>query len=269
MTILAEILVRKKEEVASASRSLSALNLEQEVAGTPPPPDFQAALRNQVHPCPRLIAEVKQRSPSKGVLCADFNPLKLAEAYAANGAAAISVLTDEHFFGGSLYHLSAIAALEMGIPLLRKDFIFDRYQLLQARAAGASAALLIVAMLVPAQLAELLSAAADLQIAALVEVHTASEIEVALSAGADIIGINNRNLHTFETSLDVTAALRPHVPPKICVVAESGIRTRADIQTLATLAVDAVLIGEGLVTSPDVCSKVREFAQMDSSKEVG
>jgi len=269
MTILADILVRKREEVASASRSLPALKLEKKVAATPPPPDFQAALRNQVYPCPRLIAEVKQRSPSKGVLCADFNPLKLAETYAANGAAAISVLTDEHFFGGSLDHLSAIAALDMGIPLLRKDFIFDRYQLLQARAAGASAALLIVAMLVPAQLSELLSAAADLQIAALVEVHTASEIEVALSAGADVIGINNRNLHTFETSLDVAAALRPHVPPKICVVAESGIRTRTDIQTLAALAVDAVLVGEGLVTSPDVCSKVREFAQMDSSKESG
>lgn len=261
MSILDEIFARKRYEVATAQRILPTAELERE-AEQRHPHDFAAALRDPAYSTPRLIAEVKQRSPSKGVLCTNFDPQLLAQAYATNGATAISVLTDEKYFGGSLQHLRAISALELGKPILRKDFIFDRYQLLQARAAGASAVLLIVAMLEDGQLADLLAKAAELQLAALVEVHTLSELDTALSSQADIIGINNRNLHTFKTSLDITAALRPKIPAGMIVVAESGICTPTDVQRLAELDVDAMLIGEGLVTADDTASRVREFTQM-------
>jgi indole-3-glycerol phosphate synthase len=267
MSILDEILTRKREEVATARRSLPTAELEREAAAAPPAPDFSGALRDPAGLAPRLIAEVKQRSPSKGLLCADFDPLLLAQDYAGNGAAAISVLTDEHYFGGSLCHLRAIATLELGKPLLRKDFIFDRYQLLQARAAAASAALLIVAMLPPGQLTHLLAAAAELQLAALVEVHTRIELDAALSAHADIIGVNNRDLHTFETNLDVTATLRPHIPAGVIMVAESGIHTLEEVQRLAQLRVDAMLIGESLVTAADTAARVREFAQRTNDQQ--
>ena len=158
---------------------------------------------------------------------------------------------------------NSISALGTGLPLLRKDFIFDRYQLLQARTAGASAALLIVAMLETTVLCELISAAAELGLNALVEVHNLRELETAVSIGTQIIGINNRNLHTFETSLDVTTELRSHIPPEICIIAESGIHTLADVNRLTELEIDAMLIGEGLVTAPDVGSKVRELTQAD------
>ncbi len=265
MTILTDILARKQEEVKQQRRSIPLQELEQSAAAMPPPPDFLAATTNKSKQVPRLIAEVKQRSPSKGMLCEDFDPVTLAKTYARNGAAAISVLTDEYFFGGSINHLQSISTLSTGLPLLRKDFIFDRYQLLQARAAGASAALLIVAMLETTTLNELISAAAELGLNVLVEVHNLEELETALSTGTQIIGINNRNLHTFETSLDVTIALRSHVPPEICIVAESGIHTHADVKRLTALGIDAMLIGEGLVTAPDVGSKVRELTQFYDS----
>ena len=267
MSILDKILARKREEVAIARRSLPTAELERHAAAAAPVPDFAAALRDPASLAPRLIAEVKQRSPSKGLLSADFDPLLLAQAYAGNGAAAISVLTDEHYFGGSLRHLRAVATLELGKPLLRKDFIFDRYQLLQARAAGASAALLIVAMLPPGQLAHLLAAAAELRLAALVEVHTRTELDAALSAHADIIGVNNRDLHTFETNLHVTATLRPHIPATVIMVAESGIHTLEDVQRLAQLRVDAMLIGESLVTAVDTAARVREFTQRTNDQQ--
>ncbi len=268
MSILDKIFSRKREEMAAAIRSLPVAELEREAAAVPPPPDFAAALIDQTYTAPRLIAEVKHRSPSKGVLCADFDPLVLAQAYARNGAAAISVLTDEHYFGGSLHQLRAISALGLGKPLLRKDFIFDRYQLLQARSSGASAALLIVAMLQPEKLAELLAVAADLQLAALVEVHTRAELDLALSARASIIGINNRDLHTFKTSLDITAALRPHTPEGVIIVSESGIHTLEDTQRLAALNVDAMLIGEELVTAVDTAARVREVTRMANKQRM-
>ncbi len=267
MSILDEILTRKREEVATARRSLPTAELERRAAAAAPVPDFAAALRDPASLAPRLIAEVKQRSPSKGLLCTDFDPLLLAQDYAGNGAAAISMLTDEHYFGGSLRQLRAVSALNLGKPLLRKDFIFDRYQLLQARAAGASAALLIVAMLPPGHLAELLAAAAELQLAALVEVHTRTELDAALAAHAEIIGINNRDLHTFETNLDVTATLRPHIPAGGIVVAESGIHTLKDVQRLADLRVDAMLIGESLITAAGTATRVREFARRTNDQQ--
>ena len=263
MTILTDILARKQEEVKQQRRSTPLQELEILAATMSPPPDFIAAITNKSKQAPRLIAEIKQRSPSKGILCEDFDPTALAKTYANNGASSISVLTDEHFFGGSLNHLQSISALDTGLPLLRKDFIFDRYQLLQARTAGASAALLIVAMLETTVLCELISAAAELGLNALVEVHNLRELETAVSIGTQIIGINNRNLHTFETSLDVTTELRSHIPPETCIIAESGIHTLADVNRLTELEIDAMLIGEGLVTAPDVGSKVRELTQAD------
>ncbi len=210
---------------------------------------------------PRLIAEVKYRSPSKGILRPAFDPLGLAHSYAQNGAAAISVLTDEKYFGGSLEILREIAALDLGLPLLRKDFIFDRYQLLEARRAGASAVLLIVAMLTLGQLRALLDAAQALGLEALVETHTAAEVTQALEAGAHIIGVNNRDLHSFEVRLETCLNLRSQIPAQVVMVAESGIHSAADVARLAAAGVDAMLVGEGLVTAADVGAKVRELME--------
>lgn len=261
MTILETIFAHKRAELNIAQRNLPVAELERMAALAPACLDFDAALQRVRSNVPRLIAEVKNRSPSKGVLTPCFDPLQLAQDYASHGAAAISVLTDERFFGGSIEHLQAIHELDLGLPLLRKDFIFDRYQLLQARASGASAALLIVAMLEEAQLADLITADEELKLASLVEVHTRSEIDIALHAGATLIGINNRNLHTFETSLDVTAALIPHIPDTVTVVTESGIHSLKDVQMIADLGVEAMLIGERLVTAPDTPACVRELSQ--------
>jgi indole-3-glycerol phosphate synthase len=185
--------------------------------------------------------------------------LKLARTYTENGAAAISVLTDEKYFGGSLDYMQSIADLKTGVPLLRKDFIFDRYQLLEGRLFGASAVLLIVAMLEPAQLRDLLSETHELGLEALVETHTAGEVEQALAAGARVIGVNNRDLHTFNVSLETSLQLRPQIPSEVVMVAESGIRTTEDLTRLAAVGVDAMLIGEGLVTAADIAAKVRMF----------
>ena len=183
MTILTDILARKQEEVEQERKSTPLQELDTLATTMSPAPDFIAAITDKTKHTPRLIAEIKQRSPSKGILCEDFNPTSLAKTYANNGASAISVLTDEYFFGGSLKHLQSISALDTGLPLLRKDFIFDRYQLLQARIAGASAALLIVAMLEATVLRELITAAAELGLSALVEVHNLRELEIALGDG--------------------------------------------------------------------------------------
>ncbi|GAB4581541.1 MAG: indole-3-glycerol phosphate synthase TrpC [Anaerolineales bacterium] len=272
MTILTEIFTHKRTEVAAAKQRVSEAELEKLAQATPVPPDFIRALTAVDKPAPRLIAEVKHRSPSKGILCPDFEPLRLARTYAENGAAAISVLTDEKYFGGKLEYLKKIADAHFTIPLLRKDFIFDRYQLLEARMAGASAALLIVAMLDPnnpstplrTSLQALISQSHALSLAPLVEVHTRAELDRALEAGAKVIGINNRDLHTFKVSLQTTLNLLPHIPAGVVVVAESGIKTREDVRVLAEAGVDAMLIGEGLVTAGDVGRKVREFAGMEA-----
>ena len=259
MSILAEIFTHKRLEVAAARQKISVLDLEIAILDLPKPVDFPTALRRASDSAPRLIAEIKHRSPSKGILIPNFDPQGLAHAYAENGAAAISVLTDEKYFGGSLEILQSIAELKLGLPLLRKDFIFDRYQLLEARAAGASAVLLIVAMLKPEQLHDLLAAARELGLECLVETHTAAEVTAALTEGAHVIGVNNRDLHTFNISLETSLQLRPLIPPEVVMVAESGIRTPTDVARLAAAGVDAMLIGEGLVTAPDVAAKVREF----------
>jgi indole-3-glycerol phosphate synthase len=262
MSILDEIFAHKRIEVTARRQKLSVGDLEAVIPDLPTPMDFTATLRRDTNSALRLIAEVKYRSPSKGILCPDFDPLGLARIYAENGATAISVLTDEKYFGGSLEILKSIANLDLGLPLLRKDFIFDRYQLLEARIAGASAVLLIVAMLEAEQLQDLLAATHDLNLEALVETHTRQEVEQALKVGARVIGVNNRDLHTFNVSLETSLDLRPLIPSDIVMVTESGIHTTEDVARLAVTDVDAMLIGEGLVTAPDVAARVQEFANL-------
>ena len=262
MNILEKIFTHKREEVTTAKASRPLKEVEREALNAPMPRDFIAALRNPSRPVPCLIAEVKHRSPSKGLLRPNFEPLDLARTYAENGAACISVLTDKHFFGGSLDYLRQIADLNLDIPLLRKDFIFDEYQLLEARASGASAALLIVAMLDDSVLKDLLRFARDLGLAPLVEVHSRPELDRAMAADATLIGINNRDLKTFNVSLETTLELRQHIPADVTVVAESGIHTRDDVARLADAGVHAMLVGESIVVAEDVGTKVRELARI-------
>lgn len=262
MNILEKIFAHKRDEVAAAKLARPLKDVEREALNTPIPSNFIAALRNSAKPAPRLIAEVKHRSPSKGLLSKDFDPVRLARTYAENGAAAISVLTDEHFFGGSLDYLRQIADLGLDTPLLRKDFIFDEYQLLEARASGASAALLIVAMLDDSALKDLLRFARDLGLAPLVEVHSHPELDRAMGTGATLIGINNRDLKTFNVSLETTLELRQHIPDEVTLVAESGIHTQEDVSRLADAGVHAMLVGESIVVADDVGKKVKELARM-------
>jgi len=267
MSILDEIFAHKRLEVKAAKSRLSASALEARLADCPEPRAFAAALTGRSHTPPRLIAEVKHRSPSKGVLCSDFDPQRLAHSYAEHGATAISVLTDKKYFGGSLRYLRDIAALELDLPLLRKDFIFDEYQLLEARVAGASAVLLIVSMLDDARLQRLLYATYQLGMEALVETHNQNEVNFALGAGARVIGINNRNLHTFEVDLATTLELCPDIPPDIVVVAESGIHTADDVAKLTAANVNAMLIGESLVTAPDIGNKIKSLTKLEVEVE--
>ena len=208
----------------------------------------------------RIIGEVKKASPSKGILRANFNPVSLATTYANNGAAAVSVLTDIHF-EGTLDHMQEVkkALLPIGVPVLRKDFIFDPYQVYQARAYGADAILLIASLLTAESISELLELANKFWIQCLVEIHNENDLKRSLDAGAEIIGINNRNLNTFETDISATKRLVPHIPSGKIVVSESGIHNQKDIYELKKLRVNAALVGEALVTAKDVAAKVREL----------
>jgi indole-3-glycerol phosphate synthase len=257
MSILDEIVRHKREELARARAATPRAALEARCAAMPAARDFERALAPRAGRA-RLIAEVKKASPSRGVLRADLDPVALATSYAFHGVDAISVLTDAKYFKGSLDDLAAVRAA-VDVPLLRKDFTIDEYQLWEARAAGADAVLLIVAVLEPAELRDLAAAAKGLGLAALVEVHTEAELETALGAGARIIGINNRDLATFETRIDTTLALLPHLPPGPIVVSESGFFTAADVRRVIEAGAHAVLVGEGLVRAADVGEKVREL----------
>lgn len=248
---LQEILTNKRRELDELMRRAPLAALEARLGDAPPVRSLQAAL---AQPGVSLIAEVKKASPSKGLIRADFEPVAIARAYAAAGARAISVLTDERFFMGKLEYLTQVRAA-VAVPVLRKDFVVEPYQLYEARAAGADACLLIVACLEPDELGRLLGVARALGLEALVEVHTAAELEIALRYDAPIIGINNRDLATFVTDLAVTRSLRAKVPQGRLVVAESGIFTRADIDSLGD--VDAVLVGESLMRQADVGAAVR------------
>ncbi len=262
MTILDEIFAHKRIEVEQRRAALSLDEVRALAAGAEPALDFSAALRRRDGERPALIAEVKCASPSRGQIAKNFDPLVLARVYQANGASAISVLTDERYFKGSLEILRQIAGLRPRLPLLRKDFLLDPYQVYEARAAGADAVLLIAAHLTPDQLAELHALAGELGMAALVEVHSPEDLEKALAAcRPGLMGINNRDLRDFSVNLETTLRLRPQVPPGICLVAESGIHTAEDVKRLADAGVDAVLVGEALVAADDVAGMVRSLAR--------
>lgn len=260
-TILDRILARKVEEVSAiyarfgTDPGLSA-HLDELVHDALPVRDFAAALRRDTI---ALIAEVKHASPSKGILIDPFDPVLLGRTYADHGAAAISVLTDEMFFLGHLSHLRSVREA-VGVPVLRKDFIIDAVQIRQARIAGADAVLLIAAALDVAQLTALLAEVRKTAMAALVEVHNEIELARALAAGADLIGINNRNLKTFQEDLAVTERLATQLPEQVTLVAESAIRTVDDVRRMGDAGAHAVLVGEGLVRAADIGARVREFS---------
>ncbi len=256
--ILDRILANKYIEVAQRRIvvPIEPLSVREQALAQTPPRDFLGALKCAGRPA--LIAECKKASPSKGLLRPDYDPAQLARTYAENGAAALSVLTDEKFFQGSLNDLSA-AREAAGLPALRKDFIVDGYQVYEARAAGADAVLLIVAALRLDQMQELHQLINELGMTALVEVHDEAEVETALKIAPKLIGVNNRNLHDFSVDLQTTARLRKNIPAEIALVAESGIHTADDVARVRDMGVDAILVGEALVTARDVGAKVREL----------
>jgi indole-3-glycerol phosphate synthase len=256
VTILNQIVESKRREIAERRARTPERELEARLAGAPAARDFRAAL--EAGSGVRVIAEVKKASPSAGVLRADFDPVAIARTYAGHGAAAISVLTDEPFFQGRLSYLTAIRAA-VAPPLLRKDFLLDRYQLLEARAAGADAVLLIAEILDDAGLKRLLREAAALGLQALVEFYDPANLARVLDAGARLIGVNNRDLRTFVTRLEHTLDVAARLPSDACLVSESGIRTRQDILRLQAAGVRAVLIGETFMRAADIGAKVDEL----------
>ncbi|MBM4384624.1 MAG: indole-3-glycerol phosphate synthase TrpC [Deltaproteobacteria bacterium] len=256
-TILARILATKREEVAAAKSRESADALAARARACT---RRVASLRGSLERGEgvRVIAEIKRKSPSKGEIRRDCDPVAIARAYTAAGAAAISVLTDEQYFGGSLSVLEAVRAVTP-VPLLRKDFVVDAYQIDEARVAGADAVLLIVAALSPAEIAAFAKHAASLGLEVLVEVHDEAELEVALASGAALIGINNRDLRSFHTDLGVTQRLAPRAAGRACVVAESGIFGPADVERLARSGAHGYLVGESLMREPDVGLALRKL----------
>jgi indole-3-glycerol phosphate synthase len=256
MSILSQILADKRNEVDCARRRLPAEKLRDRADAAPAVRSFSGALK--AAPLPALIAEVKKASPSKGIIREDFDAVAIARIYADNGAACLSVLTDEPYFQGHLRYLSAVRAA-VDRPLLRKDFIIDGYQLLEARAAGADAVLLIAAALTDDKLAELLDETRALGMEAIVEAHDADEVTEALRSGATLIGVNNRDLHTFRTTIQTTLDLLPAIPSECLVISESGINRRADVERLGVAGVHAVLVGEALMREPDIAAKMHEL----------
>jgi indole-3-glycerol phosphate synthase len=248
---------RRIVEVREQHETLPALRDRVSRLGTPARAGrFHAALARADRL--NVIAECKRRSPSKGVLRADYDPVAIARGYAGAGAAAISVLTEPTFFDGSLDHLEAVRAA-VAVPVLRKDFIVSEYQLLEAKAAGADAVLLIVAALDPIELRGLAACAAGLGLDALVEVHDADELRAAVDAGARIVGVNNRNLRTLEVDVKASEAVIGRMPSGVIAVSESGLRTSEDLARLRQLGYRAFLIGERLMTVPDPGAALREL----------
>lgn len=256
MNILEEILGHKRSELVDAKARVAPSVLAAQAESTGPKRGFREALRSG--PAPRVVAEVKRRSPSKGEIRADFDAVACAKGYADAEAAALSVLTDERFFGGRLDDLRAIRAA-VSLPLLRKDFIVDPYQIDEACVAGADAVLLIVAALAPEDLAELFAHARARGLDALVEVHDEKELGAALAAGADLVGVNNRDLRTFDVDLATTERLAAIVPGEVVLVAESGIHEPEDIERLERAGAHAVLVGESLMRQPDVGAALRRL----------
>lgn len=258
-TILRKILARKAEEVAQRSAQASLADLEVRIREQSAPRGFVQALHSRVQNSePAVIAEVKKASPSKGVIREDFDPQQIAVSYQAGGAACLSVLTDVDFFQGADDYLQAArAACEL--PVLRKDFTVDSYQVVEARAIGADAILLIVAALEDTQMRELAQTALEHDLDVLVEVHDRAELDRALDLELPLLGINNRDLHTFDTSLNTTLQLLPHIPSDRVVVTESGIHTVDDIAVMRDAHVHAFLVGEAFMRAPEPGEKLREL----------
>jgi len=255
--ILDDILAHKRRELAAARARVGEAELARLAAHADDAPrGFRHAL--QTAPTPRVIAEIKRRSPSRGEIRPDFDPVAIAKSYADAGAAALSVLTDERFFGGHLDFLTRVRR-EVDLPLLRKDFVVDPYQIDEARVAGADAVLLIVAALGARAVRTLRQRALERGLDALVEVHDEDELAVALEAGADLVGINNRDLRSFETDLAVTERLAPRIPEGVVVVAESGIFTPRDVSRLTGAGAHACLVGESLMREADVGKALRHL----------
>jgi indole-3-glycerol phosphate synthase len=249
ISVLDEIVASKRLEVAAARRRMPLEEIEDQAASAPPVRDFRAALEG---PGPiQLIAEVKKASPSARVIRADFDPVAIARAYQEHGAACMSILTDAPYFQGHLSDLARVRA-SVAIPLLRKDFMIDEYQIVEARLAGADAILLIAEVLDDAALVALRQRASALGMATLVEFHDPANLRRVLDSGADLVGINNRDLKTFVTDIEHTLRLRDRIPPGVVLVSESGIRTRADAERLEAAGVAAILVGESLMRQPHV-----------------
>jgi indole-3-glycerol phosphate synthase len=253
--ILDKIISVKKDEVAHLKQTRPLQELKAVLQDLPPVRDFRKAISG--NEC-TIIAEVKRRSPSRGILREDFDPIKIASIYERNGAAALSVLTDKQFFGGDKKYLEDIKK-NVHIPLLRKDFIIDPYQVYETRSLHGDALLLIACLLKEEQLREYIHLAESLGLSALVEIHSRSELDKALAVEANIIGINNRDLKTFSTDLKTSLDIAPHIPTDKIIISESGIDGRQDIEMLVKVGIHAFLIGETLMLSDDIGKKLREL----------
>ena len=258
-TILEEIIAHKKSEVAASKNKLSLAQLESQFNELLPMRGFSQALRHKVQRKePAIIAEIKKASPSKGIIRDDFSPAEHARDYAVNGAACLSVLTDEKYFeGANVYLESARAACNL--PVLRKDFIIEPYQIAESKVIGADCVLLVVAALDQPQLVDLVAYANEISIDILIEVHNRPELDRALELDTEIIGINNRDLHTFSTSLQTTLDLIAFIPPTKIIVTESGINSVADVQKMTKSGVFGYLVGESLMRSENPGLKLREL----------
>ena len=258
MGLLDEIVARTRVAVAARRAAASRSALEARAARLPGPRNLASALTPHARGRVRLLAELKRASPVAGVLARGFDPIPLAPRYVSAGAAGLSILTDPHF-QGSLADLEAVRAA-VDCPVLQKDFVVDEYQVWEARATGADALLLIVAILEPALLADLFQAAKGLGLGVLVEVHDEAELEAAADLGAGLIGINNRDLQTLTTSLEPSLTLLPQIPPGPLAVSESGLASGADVATVVAAGAHAVLVGETLLRAGNVAAKVRELS---------
>lgn len=267
MNILTTILIHKKKEVAQAQSQASLWDVKARALDTPPPRGFAAAIRGSraegsprhPKPAPAVIAEIKRASPSAGIIREDFNPAELAKSYQRGGASAISCLTDKKFFEGSL-EIFGIARAATTLPMLRKEFMIDPYQVWEARAAGADAVLLIAGFVSWPELYRLRDAAREAKLDVLLEIHSKEELEAALELKPNVLGINNRNLRANDltTNLDVTRGLIHKIPNKLTLISESGIRTAEDVMELGMLGVDGILVGEHLMREPDPGAAISE-----------
>ncbi len=264
MTILDEIYKHKLGEVSENKRRIPVEELKEQIKKRHSTRSFGDALKSDNNI--RIIAEIKKASPSLGIIREDFNPVEIARIYEASGAAAISVLTDEKFFQGCLSYLTDVKKT-VNLPILRKDFIIDAYQIYEARSAGADAILLIASLLSKDEIQRYLELAGELGMDCLVEVHSETELKQVLQTNAYIIGINNRDLATFKTDLKTTLRLKPMIPAEKIVVSESGIKSRADVEKLMKERVNAILVGETLMKSDDISAKLRELLGMFNHKD--